>query len=213
MIPYSSVTEKHKKLIILCSGPSVSPLVIKFLGKTDIPIIAVNGGIDIYKRCNYWVTIDPSLKNYARMKRNLEGVKYYCGVPDDYGQSRSQFSPHRKPLLNHVHYLKRDLSSLNGLTETKDTLSTGNSGFTALNLAYHMEAKYVLFLGLDGQGGYSNGISDEPKDLSNMNVLFESVLPQLEIGGIKVVNGSTQSIIESFPRVNPMEGLSWIIRT
>jgi hypothetical protein len=213
MIPYSSVTEKHKKLIILCSGPSVSPLVIKFLEKTNIPIIAVNGGIDIYKRCNYWVTIDPSLKNYTRMKRNLEGVKYYCGVPDDYGQSHSKSSAHRKPLLNHVHYLKRGLSSLNGLTENKNSLSTGNSGFAALNLAYHMEAKYVLFLGLDGYGGYSNGISGEPRDLSNMNILFDSVLPQIEKSETKVVNGSTQSIIESFPRVNPLVGLSWIIST
>lgn len=212
MIPYSSVTEKHDKIIILCSGESVTPMVVNFLKKTDVPIIAVNGGIDLYSNSNYWITVDPAIKNFKRMNKNLPNVKYYCAVPEDYGQKNNVSRAHEKPILKHVHYLHREHSSLLGLSDDKKTISSGNSGFGGLNLAYHMNAKYILFLGLDGTGGYSKfgNLSGKPVNLNNMNILFDSVKFQLEDRDIQIVNGSNKSIIKSFPKTNPMNGINWI---
>lgn len=209
MISYSKVIEKHDRIIILCSGSSISPLTVQNLSKVKCPIIAVNGGIEIYSNSNYWVTIDPSLVNYDRMKKKNPNTKYYCGVPEDYGTPDALSKSHRKPILSHVHYLRREHTSLNGLSEDPTTLSTGNSGFAALNLAYLMGAKKILFLGLDGGGTYYNDRLTRPRpdNMNLLNDLFDSVLPQLNSNNIKVLNGSLISKINTFRKVNPMRGI------
>ncbi|MEY2904141.1 MAG: hypothetical protein RJA52_157 [Bacteroidota bacterium] len=206
---YSLVTEKHKKVIILCSGQSLSPLAISKIRNIKIPVISVNGGIEYHDKCDYWVTIDPSITNYRRMQRQLKGVKYYCGVPHDYGKPDNRIKAYRTA-LGHVHYLRREETFLNGFPEEKDSLISGNSGFAALNLAYHMEAKYVLILGMDGHGKYYNSKSG-PRNLNGLDTMFESVLPQLEERKMIVQNGSQISTVECFPKVNSLWGISWLL--
>lgn len=214
MLKYSEVTERHDKVIILCSGPSICNMTLRNLNKSNCPIIAVNGGIEIYPNCNYWITIDPSNVNYKRMRNKVSGTKYYCGVPSDYGQPDAEALAHRKTLLPHVHYLKRELSSLNGLVEDKSSICTLNSGLAALNLAYHMGAKKILYLGLDGGGNYryNKKRGPRPNDMKQLNELFMSFLPQIESEGIEIINGSPISTVKVFNKMRPFSGLGWITK-
>jgi len=210
MVNYSSVNESHDRVIILCSGTSVTAYLLKVLSKIQhIPIIAVNGAIDFFPKSNYWITIDPSKINYQRMMRNISTCKYYCGVPDDYGNIDAKASDHRFSILQHVNYLKRLPNDIISFTNNKSQIVSCNSGFAALNLAIHMGCSRVLYLGLDGQGRYSFS-GGRPRDLSNMPSLFDNVSDELQSRGIIVKNGSLNSVITTFERVNSFNGLNWI---
>lgn len=191
MIPYSSVIENHDRITILCSGSSISPLTLSKLKESKCPIISINDGIEIHPNSDYWLTVNPSIFNYRRMFDKSK-TKYYCAINNE---------DFNKPLISHVHYLKCELSSLNGLSENKSSIFGANDIIAALNLSYHMKVKKILILGLD---------EIENKNRFTLNGLIESILVQMKSNGIKILNGSQNSLIKSFPKTNSMNGLMWI---
>lgn len=78
----------------------------------------------------------------------------------------------------------------------------GNSGFQAVNLAYHLGAKTILLLGFDMFGTHYFGA--HPDGLANASPYrsfiksFESVNPADY--GIEIINCSRQTALEHFPR-------------
>jgi hypothetical protein len=211
MTRFAKVEESHDRIIIVCSGSSVTKDIIhrlKIIPK-NVAIITVNGAIEMVKRCDYWITIDPDKKNYVRMRKYPYKCKFYCGVPLDYGTQLAATINHQVTPLHHVKYLHRDSINLHGLSDDSSTVKSGNSGYAALNLAYLMKAKKILFLGLDGHGGYAYG--GQPRDLSNMNDLFSSAKAQLDQKNIAVLNGSPMSTIAAFIKTDATSGLDWII--
>lgn len=106
--------------------------------------------------------------------------------------------------------------SFQGLCTEPGRIHTGNnSGFQAINLAYHHGAKLILLLGYDMQ--YTNGqahwFGDHPEGFKNPQPHrwipeFNRLARDCERAGIKVVNCSRATALECFEKVD-LE--SWLV--
>lgn len=93
-----------------------------------------------------------------------------------------------------------------------DHVFTGsNSGYQALGLAVVWGAKCITFLGLDLQSakdGMNHWHGDHPQPLTNQRTsypnfrrAFTEAAPKLAALGVIVVNSSSETALEAFPRV------------
>lgn len=96
-----------------------------------------------------------------------------------------------------------------GLCTTPWTIHQGmNSGYQAMNLAYHFGATRMLLLGFDMQktGGKSHWFGDHPPGLqvpspfTQFIAKFNVLARDLEAAGVEVVNCSAQTALTCFPR-------------
>lgn len=204
-----SPKEKHDKIIIVASGPSLKEFDFNRLrGKGHI--ICVNGAGDHVPFADSWFTLDPWGLHGPQLPKNFRG-KLYAAVPEHYGRRDSPIRDFRVTPRNNITFLHR-LMSHNYVDQTSTTaytlglspdpscINTGNSGFGALNLAYHMKPKKILLLGIDGTIGYFYTNKDRNNPLNTLPMLFNSTVPQLKEAGIEVINGSPKSVVGSFPR-------------
>jgi len=93
----------------------------------------------------------------------------------------------------------------------------GNSGFQALNLAYHFGAARVILLGFDCQGreGVRHYFGDHPEPLGNPTQAafarwiraFREAAIDLRGTGCEVVNATRSTAIDAFPRLTLEEAL------
>lgn len=212
---------QYKNVVIIGSGPSLKDFDFNLLNNLeDTAIICINDSIKYYNKCNIWFTLDPHglTKNQISAPPN---VKLYAAVPSDYGTSTAHCKDHQVVARSDVIYLHRlqsnnytKMSSINsyrlGLSDDIGCISTGNSGYGALNLAYHLKPNNIILLGIDGSTGYFFDENKKTKDLSHLNSLFESTIPQLTNKNINVINGSENSRITCFPRYTPENAISLI---
>jgi len=92
-----------------------------------------------------------------------------------------------------------------GLSTKKGTIHRGgNSGYQAVNLAYHLGASHILLLGFDMMiNGARHWFGEHPQGLnmaSNYNDFsrnFDSIIP--EDYGIEVWNLTRQTALKAFP--------------
>lgn len=102
-----------------------------------------------------------------------------------------------------------------GLASDPGYLVTGrNSGFQSLNLAVHAGARQVILLGYDGQpaaNGATHWHGGHPKPSAgiyeHIRRSFSAVERDLEAVGVRVVNCSPGSAIESFTKADLAETL------
>lgn len=100
------------------------------------------------------------------------------------------------------------LTGLRGLETEPGKLKHGNnSGYAAINFAYHLGAKRIILVGYDMQyqgdkshwhDGYKAG--NTPAMLDKMLPWFETIAGPLEKRGIEVINTSMNSRIECFKK-------------
>jgi len=103
-----------------------------------------------------------------------------------------------------------------GLSKEKfKVYSGGNSGYQAINLAYHFGARKIILLGYDMQetDGNKHWFGSHPKELgdpvswdtwqSYFNVLAEA----LEKEGVEVINCSRETGLTCFPRMTIEQAL------
>lgn len=210
---FTPVQQRHKRVAIVGSGPSATPLSAINI-PSDVTIIAVNGAVEWLPRCDYWFTLDPDLKNYNRMIRQRLGVYYFAAVPAGYGTPHAKIPVWRNPPPNNIHYLHRKtgtgvLSSLSGLSDNPTEINTGNSAYGALGLARHFQAEKVALFGIDAnrrrriEGG-------RPGEFVHLPGLFASALQDLRENGIKVINGSSLSRVTCFPRIDVQGAVKWL---
>lgn len=106
----------------------------------------------------------------------------------------------------------------NGLSLDPSYINFGqNSGFQALNIAYHLGATRILLLGYDmklGPGGKAHWFGSHPAGLCQ-NDNYERWIPpfkkaakQLEKAGVEVINCTPGSAIKCFP-ASTIEGALW----
>jgi len=83
-----------------------------------------------------------------------------------------------------------------------------NSGFQAMNIAFHLGAKRIILVGYDMKatpGKPSHWFGDHPPGLvnhygySNWVISFEQAAPQLAEAGVEVINCTPDSAIKCFP--------------
>lgn len=104
-----------------------------------------------------------------------------------------------------------------GLETTSDRLAHGdNSGYAAINLAYHLGAKKIVLLGYDmGNNGtkshYHEGYPVTATSQKTYNDRFipgfSTIAGELKRKGIKVFNASPQSRLNAFPKITLQESL------
>ena len=195
---------KRHNVIIVASGPSVLAVSRDDILAADAVVIAVNGAIDWLGRADYWFTLDPSQINLVRASNRISGCEYVMAMPDN---MQAPAGVTRMERRQGDAYGKA--RALQGLSEDKNAIHTGNSAYGALGLAYHLRPKRIVLLGVDGtrerrvDGGYS-------RTLEHLPALFTSAIPQLQKRRIGVVNGSPDSRVTCFPRVTPQEALCWL---
>ena len=212
---------KAKRAIIVGSGTSLSGFNFGELNLLNCFIIAVNGAGNSLPMANAWFTLDPWGLNGPQLPKKFYG-KMYAAVPDDYGTPSARCPAHRVTPDRRILFLHRlmshnyvDILSDSAfklrLSEDRSCISTGNSGYGALNLAYHLHAEKILLLGIDGGSGYYYNSTQRTRPLNSLPKLFESAKEQLDKRGTKVFNGSPNSSVKCFDRGTIEQGLSWII--
>lgn len=199
------VQERHERVLIVGSGPSAGQVdwaSTKF--PSNVIIIAVKEAIDHIPQATHWMTIDGNDKSRRLLTNKREGVRYYAGVSERF------LGPYEG-----IHFLRR-ISGVAprggrfGLAEDRDSIHAGNSGYAALGLAYHMNAKRIVLLGIDAIGGYFFDKNDGPNNLTSLPALFKSAVEQLNHRHIEVVNASELSKIDCFPKMPVAAALNWL---
>ncbi len=196
---------KAERVAVVGSGPSLRDIAPNEIVRCGATVIAVNGAIDWLGSAHYWFTLDPSQVNMVRMRNPVEGCQYVACGP---GHIRFPMWVKRLSRITGDQWGKARAPG--GLSEDPAAINTGNSGFGALNLAYHMRPKKVALLGVDGRqvrridGGM-------PRTLAHLPELFASAAPQLRAAGVQVANGSPDSEVTCFPRMSPREALQWLL--
>lgn len=216
-VTWGRVTEQHDKIIIVCSGPSLTNFDFKTI-KGIGHIICVNNAYKSVPFGDYWFTLDPWGLGGEQIPKPFSG-KLYAAVPDNFGLLDAKVIQHRVNAPKNIIYLHRLISHnkpsissetayVTGLSEDNGCINTGNSGFGALGLAYHMKPKKILILGMDGDIGYYYSKTERNRPLKYLPLLMESTVTQLDKAGISVLNGSINSNITCFPRYSLLEAVA-----
>jgi hypothetical protein len=204
------------KIIIVGTGPSLVGFDFdKLYGKGFI--IAVNDAHQYLPYANAWFTLDPwGLTGTQTPDRNFKG-QMWAAVPDDFAQRDAKCPTHRITPLPSIKFLHRisfhtatctpDDYLQWGLNEDNSCINSLNSGFGALNLAYHMRPQKILLLGMDATSGYFFDQTKKTRPLNFLPWIFESAKIQLDRTNIQVLNGSHISKITCFNKMSPNSAL------
>lgn len=208
-VTFGRVDFKAERVAIVCNGPSLArtAFAVAELRAAGVHVIAVNQVLAHIAGADSWFTLDPCRRNAWIPRHPIPGVRYVMAVPDDYGSPRAACRDHRIEEIPGTTYLRRVAGGLFGSLRARPGLSddprgvhTGNSAYGALGVAWHMGARMIAFLGLDGGGGYAFGCG-EPRSLGHIPALFATAVPQLMARGVRVANASTLSRVSCFERV------------
>jgi hypothetical protein len=204
-------------IVIVASGPSVNDINTDLLKQfKNSYIITVNGAGKHLPFAHAWFTLDPWGLTGAQLPPETLNCKLFAAVPDDYGTPSARSPQHRHVPKSKITYLHRlqshnytnissDTAYKIGLSEDRSCINTGNSGYGALNLAYHMRPKNIYLLGIDGNSGYFYTKKERNRPLTYIQQLFASAEPQLIKSNISVYNVSPSSLIKTYKKITPEE--------
>lgn len=210
-----------RNVVIVASGPSAELIdFTKLKGVPSTYIITVNGAGEHVPFADAWFTLDPWGLHTTQTPDRFKG-KLYAAVPEDYGTPHAKVPNHRNTPKNKITFLHRlqshnyttissDTAYKLGLSDDKSCINTGNSGYGALNLAYHLSPERIFLVGIDGSSGYFYDKKKKTRPLTYLPLLFNSAVPQLEQKNIKVYNVSSTSVIQSFKKITPAEFYSFL---
>lgn len=209
-IKWSKIKENSvDDIIIVCTGPSLKNFDFNNI-KDKGYIIAVNDAAKFVPFSNAWFTLDPWGLTADQPPQNFSG-DMFAAVPPDYGTQTAMTNCHRvipNPNINYLHripfhsyenVIPADYLTW-GLNEDPSCINTGNSGFGALNMAYHMKPKRIFLFGLDATKGYFFDENKVTRSLDHLPAIFRSCATQLMKHNIEVINASPSSRIDCFSR-------------
>ena len=202
---------KAKKVIVVGSGTSLSGFDFMRLNRSDYYVIAVNGAVTSVPFAKAWFTLDPWGLHGPQLPDHRFKGKLFAAVPLDYGRRDAKNVKHRVTVTRPITFLNRlishnfaDQSSetafVLGLSDDPRCVATGNSGYGAFNVAYHLKPEKILLLGLDGGMGYFYTQTETNRALTHLPKMFNSTRHQIAKAGIQVINGSPHSTITAFPK-------------
>lgn len=190
-------------VVILGGGSSLTVPDVQFCrGKARV--IAIKEAHQLAPWADVVYAADAKWWRHTTGAYGFRGMKY--SIEQDASQPPTDWSqwPDVKVLRN---------TGVEGLELDPSGLRTGyNSGYQAINLAYHLTgaARYVL-LGFDmwtGANGHQNWFGDHPLHTKSPYPLFlhafQTLEQPLKDAGVEVVNASRFTVLQSFPRV-PLE--------
>jgi hypothetical protein len=187
---------------ILGGGPSLENF--DFKGLHGSKVIAINKGIYSYPNAQvlYWT----DSRFYTWYKKDIDNfccLKYTIKQGNLYNED--------------VRVLRK--GAVHGLEEPRDTLAHGNnSGYAAINLAYHLGAKRIILLGFDMRNdgtkthfhdGYPTRGTGDRMYIDKFLPGFKSLASSLKQKGITVLNASTYSRLNVFTKISLDAALSF----
>lgn len=187
-------------IYIVGGGPSLKKLDFNLL--KDKTVIAVNKAFLHLPMAQvlYW-SDTRFFEWYSKEIEDFKGIKVTC---------RPQ--PKRNDIINLLNTGKTGLETMSyGLRDG------GNSGYAAINLAYHLGAKRIVLLGFDMQTngkethwheGYSSTADTETMGRL-MIPNFDSLVEPLAKRKVKVYNASPISKLTSFEKITIEEALAF----
>lgn len=200
---YSTVEQifKGETVYLIGGGPSLKNFNWdRLIGKN---VIAINKAFYHYPKSQvmYWTD-----------------SRFYTWYKDDIDKFKGlKYTIRKGNYTNDIKLLKRGAKY--GLELAKDTIAHGNnSGYAAINLAYHLGAKRIILLGYDmgnvnGESHFHNGYptnatSDEiyqNQFIPGFGVIYEA----LKAKGIEVYNACPSSKLRTFPLITIDKALSF----
>ena len=187
---------------ILGGGPSL--IDFNFKGLLGSKVIAINKGIYAYPAAQvlYWT----DSRFYTWYKNDIDQLnclKYTIKTGPQY--------------TDDIQILRKGRA--HGLEEPKDTLAHGNnSGYAAINLAYHLGAKRIILLGFDmtNDGKLTHFHDGYPTRGTGDRVYHDKFLPgfkslaaSLKQKGVAVLNASPYSRLQDFTKISLEAALSF----
>lgn len=221
MVAFDTVTQRARRVLIVASGKSATDLdldLVRQAKAAGVYVLAVNRAWDWCEDISGWFTLDPDYLVMKHITKNAAGVDRFVAVPEDYGQPDARVAYHRNvdrsPGVSYLQRISGDgtLGSAYGLSGNPSCINTGNSGYGALGLAFHMKPERIALIGIDADRntGYAN-IGGRPKTrLHHLPKLFSSAAGYLQAENISVRNGSPNSLVLCFHRCRPNEAVGWI---
>ena len=193
------------KCIIVGSGQSAKD----FIPPIGVDIIAVNNAISRVPTAKYWFTLDPANYNLKIINdKNIKAIKYVAcpptfELPNDVIRCKRVENHNRSRVFNqdcYEYFLYQSKATL-GLSLQYLHISTGNSSYGALNLAYHLGYKDIALIGIDGTDKISLDNNSDARGYIYLNQLFDSVQKDL---GLNIVSLGE---LKSFPKMSLEEWL------
>lgn len=171
------------RAIIVGDGPSARG----FVPPAGVTVIAVKRTITWLKRADYWFSLDPNHASMNLMRRRVPGVRYVCAcddpdiLPDGVEFYRRVAAPpgNEPRRSGSPEWWLWRWSAMLGLCERPGHIHSGNSAWGALGLAYHLGARDVLLVGVDGTCDARVSDGRTPNNLSHLPRLFESAMGQV----------------------------------
>lgn len=200
----------HDLIFIIGSGPSAKNVNFKALKEVGY-CIAVNDVGHRFPSADAWFTLDPWGLHKQQLNDRFEGIPY-AAVPDFYGTKYAISHDHKfmpKKKFNYLCRIPQNFDMRNtaahkqwGLNEDPRCINSGNSGFGALNLAFHMRPKKIALIGIDCTQGYFFNEKYRTKPLDHVPFLFMSAVKQLKRENIETVDCSLFGNLKCFPKVS-----------
>lgn len=203
-IPVTSVKRiwNGETVFVIGGGPSLKTADWnKLAGKKTI---AINKSFITYPNADvlYW-TDSRFYSWYTEKVNEFKGLKYTIRHSNNY--------------TGDINLLTRGRRY--GLETRTDTLAHGNnSGYAAINLAYHLGAKKIVLLGYDmgivkGESHYHDGypIKATSHDIYEKQFIpgFQQLADELKQNKVEVWNACLTSNLFAFPKISLQRGLSF----
>jgi hypothetical protein len=182
-----------KTFVIIASGPSLTSEDVEYCrGKAKV--IAINDNYLMAPWADYLYFCDGK---WWRWHQDKEEFKNFQGqIYTRHSEAGEQEN------INHIQSKPEK-----GLSKDKDVIHEGsNSGYQAINLAYHLGAKRIILLGYDMQttNGENHWFGLHPdKIVSNYNNFvdkYNQMAPHAKEIGLEIINCTRQTALKCFPR-------------
>lgn len=199
----------NQPLLIIASGPSLSLQLdqIELARRKNLKCLVIN---DNYLKAPWadflyaadakwwrWHIDRPELKTFTGrrfIQLNLSSQEQYC--------EQAQYSV--EVGLETIESTKGSTLSIN-----PEIIHQGhNSGFQAINVAYHMGATACYLLGYEmrNNGGKSHWFGDHPEKIKSPYWMFTAAMQELSEHakkiGFEIINCSANTVLTCFPRKN-----------
>lgn len=206
------------KVIIIGGGPSLTREQIRLCSIAGCRTIAVNDAyllapwadVCYFADAKWWKWHTDGIDKVGF--GSAEQVKYafanFKGQKCSIGTSKNSISEPEVHFLRNAHEPNHGL----GLSNDPERIVTGwNSGHQAINIAVLAGAKKIILLGFDGrarkQDGKSHWFGDHPTPTSSGSYehyrkSFSAMEQPLIDAGVRVINCSPETFIDSFEKMN-----------
>ena len=135
---------KAERVAVVGSGPSLRDIAPNEIVRCGATVIAVNGAIDWLGSGELLVHVGPVAGEHGSDAQPRRGLPVRGLWPHPIPHVGQTTGPHYWRPVGQG-------SGAGGLSEDPAAINTGNSGFGALGLAYHMRPMRIALLGIDGR--------------------------------------------------------------